>query len=82
MRDYNQLVKLAYKAVDETGISISDVMILAEMEGLKEERKKELSYKATQLTEEECLNAMIKAAESLIEEVKRQEAEEAQEEAD
>lgn len=68
MRNYVELRKLAYKAIDETGLDIDPPLLLAEMAGLKEERKNTETYKASQMTDEECVEAMIEVAEALMQE--------------
>ena len=64
MRNYVELRKSAYKAIDETGLDIDNPLLLAEMAGLKEERKNTETYKASQMTDDECIAEMVEVAKS------------------
>ena len=66
MRNYVDLRKLAEKAIKKTGLEIGDPFILAEMAGLKEERKNTETYKASQMTDEQCVSEMVDAANELM----------------
>jgi hypothetical protein len=66
MRNYVDLRKLAEKAINKTGLDIGDPLILAEMTGLKEERKNTETYKASQMTDEQCVSEMVDAANELM----------------
>mgnify|MGYP000906735232 CR=1 FL=1 len=68
MRDYVALKKLAYKAIDETGIAIDNPLLLAEMAGLKDDRQNHETYKASQMTDDECIAEMVEVAKSFEDE--------------
>jgi hypothetical protein len=66
MRNYVDLRKLAEKAINKTGLDIGDPLILAEMTGLKEERKNHETHKASQMTDEQCVSEMVEVAKELM----------------
>ena len=68
MRDYVALRKLAYKAIDEAGVNIDPPLLLAEMAGLKDDRQNHETYKASQMTDDECIAEMVEVAKSFEDE--------------
>jgi len=66
MRNYVDLRKLAEKAINETGLNIDNPLILAEMAGLKEDKKNHETHKAQQMTNEQCVSEMVEVAKELM----------------